>query len=520
MALTLAGALVHDGMGTPPVTKDVVIDKGRIVEINPAGQTKATGTLIDVTGLAVSPGFIDTHSHADNAPLLTVDDTSKILQGITTEVVGNCGASMAPRPGHSAAEQAGRFPGAWTGTGYAEFLALTDAAGYVTNYAPLVGHGSIRSTVMGSMVDPPSQDQLMAMRNELARAIEAGAFGMSLGLVYAPGVFSTTEELIDLARVLPHGAVLSAHVRGESNGVRASVDELLRVGRESGAKVHLSHHKSAGRENWGSTVDTLAALRRARSAGQQVGVDAYPYTAGSTSLVAALPPAFLSGSDSVIISRLSRADAPAVLAAELARPAHDWENHVRNAGWPGILISSTKSGRYVGQRISDIADELGVDEPSALVRVLVEERLTATMVVFSFDDADVERVLADPATMIGTDGSPPGLGGKPHPRMVGTFPTFIGKYVRERGIAELHEAIRRITSLPCDWFGIPDRGRIVPGYVADLVVFNPDVIDHPGTYENPLQPPVGIDYVLQAGQIVVEAGRYVGARAGSRLRRG
>jgi len=429
----------------------------------------------------LSPGFIDVHSHGDNAPFVADDDTAKILQGITTEVVGNCGISIGPHDPSAAdaffAQLPSFFPGVpRIGPRFADVLAEADRRGYVTNYAPLVGHGTVRAAAMSEAARPAGAGDVVRMRALVAEALEAGAFGLSTGLIYPPGVFSDTDELVALATVLGDEHIFTSHIRGESDNVVASVEEIVEIGRRSGRRVHVSQHKAAGTANWGKSEQTLRIVAQARGSGVAVTQDMYPYRAGSTNLSATLPARYHDGGAPALLERLRAPGVLDDLRRAIAHGEPGWENLAKNAGWDGILIATTRDHRFEGRTLAELAVEMATDPVEALVRVLLEEELAASMVAFMMDEPDIERILADPHTSIGTDGLPPGLGGKPHPRTFGTFPRVLGEYVRASGVLALSEAIRRMTSLAADTFGLAGRGRIAAGCAADLVLFDAQTV--------------------------------------------
>jgi dihydroorotase len=517
------GGVLADGSGAEPAPAEVLIRGGLIAAVEPPGVIP-TGDCqaIDAGGLVVAPGFIDVHSHADNAALLTDDDTTKILQGITTEVVGNCGFSLAPTSAETVAElttfvQRVFPPVEFSWRSWAEFTALTDSLGYVTNYAPLVGHGTLRIAALGMDDVTPDVEGLAAMGALLDEALEHGAFGLSSGLVYPPAVYSRTEEIVELARHLGPSRLYATHMRGEGDSLLSSIAETVRIGTEAGCPAHISHLKWTGRQNWGNMPTALAVIHRAASDGLSITKDVYPYAASSTMLTALLPPPFLAGGDEAVLGRLASEEQLRQLAAMMERGLPGWDSQQRATGWDGVLITTTASHRYEGNTIAELAHAL--DEPplDVLVRVLREERLRASMVLFGMHEDDVRAALADSDTMVGTDGLPPGSGGKPHPRLFGTFPRVLGEYVRGQRALPLGEAIRRMTSLPAEVFRIPERGLVSPGRVADLVAFDPASVDHPCDYRDPVHPPAGIGWVLQAGEQVVDGTTYLGPRRGRRL---
>lgn len=516
--LLLIGAQVADGTGGPLRAADVQIAGDRIEAVEPPGVLR-NGRTRELTGLVLAPGFIDTHSHADNAPLLAQDDTTKILQGVTTEVVGNCGFSLAPRLAQHAdtftAFSARLFPPIdWAWSSFDEFFQATEQNGYVTNYCPLVGHGTLRIAAMGMADAVADDDAIAVMRTQLEAAMTAGAFGLSSGLIYPPAVYSSTSELVRLAEVLGGTGLYATHMRNEGEGLLDAIAEALEIGAAAG-RTHVSHLKTSGRPNWGKMPDALAAIHKARAAGQQVSHDVYPYDASSTMLATVLPPAYLADSEAAILERLSSGRDE--LARTINKSHPGWESMIRGAGWDGILVATTGSHRYEGQTLAEIATERGIEPVDALIDVLLDEKLKASMVTFSMNEDDVETALRDEHMMIGSDGLPPGSGGRPHPRLYGTFPRVLGRYRRDRGLMSLPEAVRRMTSLPAETFGIPDRGVIAAGKVADLVAFDPDTVADICDYRDPVHDPIGIPLVIQAGRPVVVDGAYAGPRRGRRL---
>ncbi|MHB8274425.1 MAG: N-acyl-D-amino-acid deacylase family protein [Dermatophilaceae bacterium] len=521
----IAGALVADGTGAPLERLDVLIEGKRIIAVEPHGAISAQGDwqVIRADALVLAPGFIDVHSHADLSPLLSDDDTTKILQGVTTEVVGNCGQSLAPlAPGREQETRAtvgGMFPDVpmqWHGFG--EMMDTLDTAGYVTNYCPLVGHGALRVAIVGAEARAATGAELSRMKDMLALALSEGAFGFSSGLIYSPGVFSDLDELAGLASVLSSSRVYATHMRNESDALMDSIEEALTVGERTGCKVQVSHLKSAGRSNWGSSAHALRRLDAARAKGVRVTQDVYPYIAASTTLTACLPPWAHDGGEEMLLERLTNPSTLRKLREDIeAIEAQDWENPIRGSGYDGIMVASTSSHDFEGRTLSQLAEELGTDPFEAMVTVLRAERLRVSMVEFAMAEGDVEAIMANEWTMIASDGLPVGTGGKPHPRLHGTFPRVLGRYVRDRGVLDLGTAIHKMTGQPAEVFGIPDRGKIAAGAVADLVAFSPQDVADVGTYQDPAHAPAGINWVMQGGRTVVQDGRWLGVRSGARL---
>jgi N-acyl-D-amino-acid deacylase len=501
--VVVANGFVVDGTGQPGRLADVDIVNGHVTGIAPAGSLEHAGAdqVEDASGLVVCPGFIDPHSHSDESPFQVPDDTSKILQGITTEFVGNCGTSPDPLP-------YGGFRGLYE---------RLDEAGYVTNYCPLVGHGRLREAVMGMGDGRPDADQARQMARMLDDAIAAGVWGLSSGLIYPPGIFSDSDEMVALARRLPKGRVYATHIRDEGRNLRESIAEALDVARRAGVRVQISHLKAAGIPYWGSVGSALAQLDDARSAGVDVNQDVYPYDASSTTLLACLPPWFQEGGEDAVMRRLQDAGSRTRARRDIEDDDGSWENMIAGEGYERIQVASAASPEHEGVTLAELASSLGADPFDVVVRLLVESRLTATIVDFSMDEADMLQVLAHPRTSVCTDGDADRLVGTPHPRLYGSFPRVLGRYVRQRRVLGLETAVWKMTGLTADVFGLRGRGRLSPGCVADVVVFDPDTIMDRGTYSHPRVPPQGVHLVMQRGTAVVRGGEWLGVRRGRRL---
>lgn len=519
-----AGVLVVDGGGGPARVADVRLDGARIARVDPCAESHVRAEVVLGDGLALAPGFVDVHSHADLSPFLAADDTTKLCQGVTTEVTGNCGSSLlcGMRSGSRDSILAQRQRaglGAVDLDRPAAVLAALDEAAPVTNQAPLLGHADLRRTFVGDENRPPTRAEMAAMRGALRAALDAGAFGLSSGLFYTPGSYASVDEIATLlAGLADRPLVYASHIRNEGSGLLGAVDEFLAVGRSAGIRLELSHHKAAGLVNWGATRDSLAHIGQARADGVRVAMDAYPYIASSTQVSANLPPWAMEGGREAALRRLAD-------PAERERMRHDaeegllgWESMVRETGYARMTIARTKSGEEQGRTLTEIAASRGQSPFDAMADLLLANELEASMIVRSMDEADLRRVLADPECWIGSDGLPFQEGGHPHPRLTGTFPRVLGPFVRDLALFSLEEAVRRMTAGPSEWFSLPERGRIAPGMVADLVLFDPARVRDGSTFAQPWLAPVGIDGVWLAGERVVEGGRFTGRRLGRRLR--
>ena len=515
---------VIDGTGNPWYRADVSITGGRIENV---GQARGDAvSVIDAQDMCVCPGFIDMHAHPDLTVLYKEVQDYKLRQGITTEVSGNCGFTAAPLNPETE-EALKRYVAfitppagvSWQWRTFAEYLDAVRGSGPATNQAPLVGHGTVRIAVMGFDQRAPTSDELQRMKELVAEAMEAGAFGMSTGLVYVPGAFAETSEIVELARVAgEYGGIYATHMRNEGANLLESIGESIEIGRQAGISVQISHHKAAGHANHGKVKESLTLLERTREEGLDVTADQYPYHASSTTLQAILPPWAQEGGVDQVIRRLQDSETRDKIRNELLTSLGETRS---GAGLDNILVSSVATEanrRFVGMRITEIAEARNQDPVDAAFDLLVEESCGVGMVAFAMSEDDVRTVMAHPTTMIGSDGlySP----GNPHPRVYGTYPRILGRYVREEGLLSLEEAVRKMTSFPAQKLGLHNKGVLRPGADADVVVFDPKTVIDRATFEHSAQYPEGIEYVLVNGRISVDRGRFTGQTAGQVLSRG
>jgi dihydroorotase/N-acyl-D-amino-acid deacylase len=442
-----------------------------------------------------------------------------VRQGVTAEVCGNCGFSPFPfLPEHrdDVQRQVGvlfrNVPIEWDGFG--GYRKAVERAGVYGNLAPLLGHGSLRAGVIGLNDRPPSRDELRTMVRLAEEVLEQGAVGISSGLVYVPGSYASTDELVAVCQTLRRsGRPYVTHMRGETEMVAASVSEAIRIGREAGVPVHISHHKAAGKANWGRTEETLRLIDAAVRDGVDVTLDAYPYTAASTVLYGLLPPWAQDGGIPAMAERLRDSRTRDRIRGDLGRGLPGWENLSRAAGLDGIVVANCPGRPSLeGKTLARLAGEAKQDPVDFLLDLLIEQAGNVTMILHLMDEADVTRVLAHPRTMIGSDGIP--LPGKPHPRLAGTFSRVLGRYAREQQLFDLSTAIRKMTSLPAERFGLHDRGAIAVGKASDLVVFDSEAVIDRATFEDPLLAPDGVHAVFVNGRLVVENGRLTGEKPG------
>jgi len=416
-----------------------------------------------------------------------------------------------------------------TWTTFDEYLREEERRGLGANVAHMVGHGAVRVASMGYEARDPTPAELMRMKELVAEAMEAGAYGLSSGLIYPPGIFAKTRELIELAKVAAgYGGVYDSHIRGEGRNLMKSLREAITIGEKAGIPAQISHHKASNRAVWGKSVETLRLLEEARARGVDITVDQYPYTAGATSLRTLLPPWVHDGGVEKLLERLRDPKLREKMRNDIENGLPGWENFAGELVWENVYISSIRSEknkRLEGKNMVEVREAMGEGEEwTALWRLLLEEEGTPGMIVFSMDEGDVRRIMQSPLQMVGTDSGSctttgPFRRGKPHPRTYGTYPRILGKYVREEGVLRLEEAIRKMTSFPAQRFGILDRGLLRPGMHADIVAFDPEKVVNRATFEDPHQFPEGIPYVIVNGRIAVDNGKYTGALAGRTLRK-
>jgi N-acyl-D-amino-acid deacylase len=485
----IRGATMFDGSGEAPQQVDVAVEGSFIAEIGDVTRTARRD--IDAANLALAPGFIDVHTHDDFAVLLHPEMAFKVLGGVTTCVVGNCGMGAAPWQAASLMARAfhpdDEVP---EYEGYAGYFAHLSENPATPNVAPLAGHGTIRLAVMGVDDREPTSAEMNSMKALFNEALDAGALGLSTGLIYEPGRYARTEEIIELATELSgRDGIYTTHMRDEGTGLVTSVEEALRIGREANVSVQISHHKAAGRPSWGLVNDSLELIEQAQLRGQTVFADQYPYTAGSTVLAAVLQ-------NEMFGDREDAPSTPADVVIASCSPHPEWE----------------------GRSLADLSADFECSGTEAAERVL-REAPTTTVITHMMDEDDVRTVMAHPSTMIGSDGIPT-VGAKPHPRLSNTFARVLGHYARDEGVLSMAEAVRKMTGFAADTFGLDRRGYVREGNFADLVLFDAAKVEDRGTFEEPTLMPVGFHHVFVNGTEVVSGGEHTGSRPGLSLRSG
>lgn len=489
--LLLAGGTIHDGSGEAPVVGDVAIAKGKIVAVGKFERGRIAQT-IDCGGLVVTAGFIDLHSHSDS-PIVaaaTRANVNFVTQGCTTVVTGNCGSGP---------------------TDVAAYFKKLDAAGAGTNVIHLIPHGAVRDAVMGKTARDPTTDELQKMRDLCERGIRDGAWGMATGLIYVPGTYSKTEELIELAKVVAaHGGLYASHIRGEGRDLLTSVEEALTIGREAKLPVHISHFKASGRDAWGSLHLAIDMIEKARGNGQVATADQYPYTASSTSLEATVLPTWCrEGGRDGIKKRLADPESRARIRTAIEK---DLQRSVR------IQIASYGPRQdWVGKSI----DEIAAAEKRLPVEIALEmeDHGGARIVNFGMNEDDVRTAMKRPWVATASDGrSLVPDGDVPHPRNFGTFPRKLGRYSVREEVVPLAQAVRSCNGLPADILKLADRGYVRVGYAADVTVFDPQEIMDKAEFGRPYQYSVGVKYVLVNGTPTLFGGTPTEALPGKALR--
>jgi N-acyl-D-amino-acid deacylase len=523
--IIVRGGDVYDGSGRGPARLDVGINGDKIVSVGDLSHQEAK-KVIDATGKIVAPGFIDAHSHSDLRLLYGEPPLVKISQGVTTEILGQDGLSVAPIVEKDIPLYRKMLAGLlgdpdlnWDWRSVSDYLGRLDKHGMPLNAGYLIPHGPIRTEVMGMDDREATRAELDAMHPVLEKAIKQGGCGFSTGLIYPPCSYASTAELIDLCKVAAKNDVaFIVHMRNEGYMIMDSVDEMLTVAKESGVHLHISHLKVFGQSVWGKTGEILDKLARAREQGARITADQYPYFAGCTVLTAVLPTWTLAGGTEALLARLQDKTVRARLKEEFKLPESVWDNRATSVGWENVVVSwvkSEKNKRFEGKNIVEIAEMRGQEPDDAVCDLLVEENLAVTQITFYGTEDTIKPIMVDPWVMFCTDGI---YGGKPHPRLYGSFPRILGRYVRDSGWLSMGEAIRKMTSLPAETFRLPGRGSVKEGFAADVTVFDPATIIDNATYDAPETLAAGVSCVIVNGTPVLENAKYSGKNPGRTLR--
>ena len=518
--ILIRGGMVIDGTGAPARRADIAITEGRITDVGQFAGRRAT-RMIDARDRAVTPGFIDIHSHSDEAMFVNSAMESALHQGVTLVVCGNCGGSSAPVHGLAAEEldrELERIGVKRTWSHFYEYAHAVEQNGMSINVCSFVGHGTLRMCVMGAEARPPSAAELDAMRSLLARAMDEGAIGLASGLIYPPSAYGTTDELAALGEVVrSKGGLYASHIRDEGAKLLDAVEENLEIARRSKVRTQLSHHKASGRKNWGKVKDSVARIQAARDAGLDVQADQYPYTASSTGLAVTIPNWVHEGGSAKLTERLRDPAVRARIRGEETETGRAWDRIV--------IARARHRPEYSGRSVADLAAAAGKDPLEWTCDTLVEHEGAVDIIHHSMSEDDVRFVMAQPWIAIGSDSRAnapygPLSFGKPHPRSYGTFPRVLGHYARDERVLTLEDAVRKMTSLTAAHLRLADRGTIRIGAAADLVVFDAARIADTATYDDPHRYPAGVEHVIVNGVFAVESGETTAERAGRFLRQG
>lgn len=511
--LLLRNAKIVDGTGAPQYSGAVGIEDGQISCLLRGHDPEVSATdEVDVGGNVIAPGFVDTHSHSDLQLFSDPTLAPKLQQGITTEILGHDGFSMAPISDEKTDEwqmQVSGLTGSvdveWTWNSMDEYLDTIATNGIAVNVGSLVGHGTVRFAVLGMDDRKPTSAEREEMEELVVESLAEGAVGLSTGLIYPPCNYAETEELISLAK---HSASVGRpfvpHLRSEGRWIWDAFDELVEIGAEADVTCHLTHFKMAGAKQHGKATRGINHIETAQERGIDITVEQYPYTAASTKLSTVLPPWVHAKERDEMLDTLQDDDDRARMKQDIeAWRIEGWENFGALAGWENIILTnvpSTENAHLEGMTVEELARTWEQEPVDAVCNLLFDENLGVSMALYLISDSDLKEILAFEDVNIATDGL---FGGTPHPRVYGTFPRVLGRYVREQNILSLEEAVRKMTSLPARAMGLDSKGIIRPRMDADLVVFDPDLIESPGTYENPKQKPLGIEHVIVNGEFAI-----------------
>ena len=501
---------------------DIGIKDGKIAEIGKI-DTQAD-TVIDAKGCYTMPGFVDPHSHSDYYLLIDPRAEGKVMQGVTTEVGGNCGYSSNPIGGEIQKIRGETFKEQYgldlDWGDFAEYFHKLKNGGTSVNFAGLIGYNTLRASILG-LGDIEMQNGVKEkMAGTIKQNLDQGAAGMSVGLVYPPACFASTDEMVEMmSHVQKADKLFTTHIRSEGAQLEESIDEVIEIAKRSGVKLQISHLKTAGKENWQKLDNVFEKIETAQAQGVDIACDRYPYTASNTGLQVLLPDWAFDGGRDAILQRLSDSATRKKLIDEILK------NHPEPEYWETVMVAqvvSEKNRHTQGKLVSKAADEAGKNVFDFIFDLLLEEKTEVEAIYFCMNNSNMDRIILKDYVMIGSDAGAktigsPGGDGHPHPRSFGTFPRFFRDYVFDRKLIPMREAVRKTSTAACERYGIKNRGRLIEGYHADIVVINPETIEDKSTYEKPLAYPVGIEHLFVNGVHTVNGGKHTGATSGKGL---
>jgi len=525
--ILIRNGTVYDGTGAPGYIADVAIRNDRVAAIGDFSESTAE-LEIDADGLAVAPGFFNLLSHAHLSLIKDGRAMSDVMQGVTFEVLSEI--SLSPVTPSTAAIISSLFGEedveiSWSSLG--EYLTTVETSGVAPNFATFVSAATVRMNVLGMDDVDPTAEQLEEMKAQVEQAMKDGALGLTSALIYAPGNYAETEELIELAKIAGrHGGIYTAHIRSEANQFIEAIDETLRIGREGNLPVKIHHLKAGGQPNWHKmdiAIDKIEALRKQ---GIPVTADMYTYVAGATGLDASMPPWVQAGGYEKWAERLKNPEIRARVKAEMATNAQDWENLGYFAGPDGMMLIGFKNDelkKYMGKTLGEIAAERGQDPLDTIIDLVIEDGSRVGTVYFLMSEENLKKQIRQPWVMFGSDAGAPAAEGETledsaHPRTYGNIARLLGKYVRDEQVITLEEAVRRLTLLPAQTLNIRERGRLAPGYFADIAIFDPNLIKDHASFDDPHHYSTGMKHVLVNGVPIVSDGEHTGATPGRAVR--